>query len=79
MEVGDLMKEFYVYFRGHGNDDVVGDFVVHGCYPIKSYSPRYAAKRTIGIALDEGYTQIFIVEVYDRHFKAVNKKEWLWK
>lgn len=73
-----LMYKFYVYFVGRGEQED-GSFVVYGCYPVGANSPRKAAKKTLIIALKEGYRGIKIRAVYDESFRQIDEKEWQWK
>lgn len=72
------MYKFYVYFVGRG-EERDEKFIVYGCYPVEAYNPRSAAKKTITLALKEGYHGIGIREVYDGSFRRIDEREWRWK
>ena len=73
------MTEFYVHFRADGETEERGKFIVHGCYPVKAVTSMSAAKKTISMALHEGYKRICIMDVYDDHFREIDKEEWDWR
>lgn len=72
------MTDYYVCFRGHGEEEL-GEFIVFGCYPIKSFSPMDAAKMTISVALNQGYKRVCILYVFDNNFNDIKQEVWDWR